>query len=65
MGLMELGGSILTFVGNMTEFLLHEIPNKIPPRVSQLKGLGLNLPCLAPWGLGSHTVGYLKGRRDV
>lgn len=53
MGLLELGVgmAILTFVGNIAEFLLHEIPNKIPPGVSQLKGLGLHLPCLAPGAL--------------
>lgn len=57
MGLLELGGggqgglAILTFVGNIAKFLLHEIPNKIPPGVSQLKGLGLHLPCMAPGAL--------------
>lgn len=45
------GQGILTFVGNITEFLLHEIPNKTPPRISQLKGRGLHLLCLATGAL--------------
>lgn len=43
--------------------------NKIPPRFSQPKDLGLNLSCLSilgaqglmAMGLGSHTISYLEG----